>query len=132
MAIQKPLAADIPTAESLKLTSHAYSKPDDPSPPRAVVAESSLKRDDWMLEQPSTSSSTPPVMPSPQLEGGDESLTDGYGEPSTSSRTLGGGIDFFSGLGKERERKPKPDLPNPDKVTFLFHVSRPAQPPLAF
>jgi hypothetical protein len=116
MATQKLLATDIPTAESLKLTSHAYSRPDDPSPPRAVVAESSLKRDDWMLE-PSTSSTTPPLMSRPQPEGGDETLTDGYGEPSTSSRTLGGGVDFFSSLGKERERKPKPDLPNPDKVT---------------
>lgn len=106
---------DIPTAESLKLTSRAYSKPEDPSPPTAVVAESSLKRDDWMLE-PSTSSVESPAMSRSRLDGGDESLTDGYGEPSTSARTLGGGIDFFSGLGKERERKPKPDLPNPDKV----------------
>jgi len=113
----KPIAADIPTAESLKLTSHAQSKPDDPSPPRAVVAESSFKRDDWMLES-STSSTAPPTMS--QLDGGDESFTDGYGEPSASSRNLGGGIDFFSGLGKEKERKPKPDLPNPDKVTFLI------------
>ncbi|KAF8500903.1 CwfJ C-terminus 1-domain-containing protein-like protein [Russula emetica] len=115
---EKPIAADIPTAESLKLTSHAQSKPDDPSPPRAVVAESSLKRDDWMLE-PSTSSANPPTMSRPQLDGGDESLTDGYGELSASSRDLGGGIDFFSSIGKEKERKPKPDLPNPDKL----HVS---------
>lgn len=109
----KPIAADIPTAESLKLTSHAQSKPDDPSPPRAIVAESSLKRDDWMLEP----SAAPPAIPRSQLDGGDESLTDGYGEPSTSSRNLGGGVDFFSSLGKEKERKPKPELPNPDKVT---------------
>ena len=69
-----------------------------------------------MLE-PSTSSVTPPMASRPQLEGGDESLTDGYGEPSTSARVLGGGVDFFSSLGKERERKPKPDVPNPDRVT---------------
>jgi hypothetical protein len=112
----KPIAADIPTAESLKLTSHAQSEPHDPSLPRAVVAESSLKRDDWMLE-PSTSSAAPPMMSRPQLDGGDESLTDGYGEPSASSRNFGGEIDFFSNLGKEKKRKPKPDLPNPDKVT---------------
>ena len=111
----KPIAADIPTAESLKLTSHAQSRPDDPSPPRAVVAESSLKRDDWMRE-PSTSSAAPQMMSRLQLDGGDESLTDGYGEPPASSRNLGGGIDFFSSLGKEKERKPKPLLPNPDKV----------------
>ena len=106
---------DIPTAESLKLTSRADSKPEDPSPPTAVVTESSLKRDDWMLE-PSASSFESPAMSRSRLDGGDESLTDGYGEPSTSARTLGGGIDFFSDLGKERERKPKPELPNPDKV----------------
>jgi hypothetical protein len=114
MYILKPIAADIPTAESLKLTSRAHSKPEDPSPPKAVVTESSLKRDDWMLA-PSTSSAEPPAM-SRQFEGGDESLTEGYGEPSTSTRALEGGIDFFSSLGKEKERKPKPDLPNPDKV----------------
>jgi len=68
-----------------------------------------------MLE-PSTSSVESPAMSRHQLEGGDEALTDGYGEPSTSARTLGGGIDFFASLGKEKERKPKPDLPNPDKV----------------
>lgn len=115
MDILKPIAADIPSAETLKLTSRAHSKPEDPSPPKAVVAESSLKRDDWMLE-PSTSSVESPAMSRHQLEGGDEALTDGYGEPSTSARTLGGGIDFFASLGKEKERKPKPDLPNPDKV----------------
>jgi len=121
MDIPKPLATDIPTAESLKLTSRAQSKPDDPSPPKPVVAESSLKRDDWMLE-PSTSSVASPEVSRLQVEAGDESLTDGYGEPSTSSRTLGGGIDFFSNLGKEKERKPKPDLPNPDKVSFQSYV----------
>jgi hypothetical protein len=115
MVILKPIAADIPTAESLKLTSRAHSKPEDPSPPKAIVAESSLKRDDWMLE-PSTSSIESPAISRHQFEAGDESLTDGYGEPSTSARTLGGGIDFFSSLGKEKERKPKTDLPNPDKV----------------
>jgi len=60
-------------------------------------------------------------------EGGDELLTDGYGEPSTSSRNLVGGIDFFSTLGKEKERKPKPDIPNPDKVTPEFYVPHSAQ-----
>ncbi len=69
-----------------------------------------------MLET-STSSAVPPVITHPHLEGGDESLTDNYSEPSTSARNLVGGIDFFSSLGKEKERKPKPDLPNPDKVT---------------
>jgi len=116
LIVIQPIAADIPTAESLKLTSRAHSKPEDPSPPTAIVAESSLKRDDWMLE-PSTSSIESPATSRPQFDGGDESLTDGYGEPSTSARTLGGGVDFFASLGKEKERKPKPEQPNPDKVT---------------
>jgi hypothetical protein len=76
-----------------------------------------------MLES-STSSA---AMSRPQFEGGDESFTDGYGEPSTSARTLGGGVDFFSSLGKEKEKKPKPDLPNPDKVIPLLHVPYLAQ-----
>ncbi|KAI9509198.1 CwfJ C-terminus 1-domain-containing protein-like protein [Russula earlei] len=114
MDSEKPIATDIPTAESLKLVSRAQSHPDDPSLPKPVVAESSLKRDDWMLG-PSTSAVESHAVSRPQVENADESLTDGYGEPSTSSRTLGGGIDFFSSLGKEKVRKPKPDLPDPDK-----------------
>ncbi len=86
-----------------------------------------------MLEPPAGSSASP-VVCDPRLEGGNESLTEGYGERSTGARALGGGIDFFSSLGKERERKPKPDLPDPDKVfpsilvsTTLFeHFSRPS------
>ncbi|KAH9980197.1 CwfJ C-terminus 1-domain-containing protein-like protein [Lactifluus volemus] len=115
---EKSLTTDIPTAESLKLTSSALPKSDDPPPPKAVIAESSLKRDDWMLEA-SIDSAASPVTSHPRPEAADESLTEGYGEPSTSARTLGGGIDFFSSLGKEREKKPKPDLPNPDKL----HIS---------
>ncbi|KAH9080441.1 CwfJ C-terminus 1-domain-containing protein-like protein [Lactarius deliciosus] len=114
----KPLATDIPTAESLKLTSRAYPTSDDPPLPKVVPTESSLKRDDWMLEPPAGSSASP-VVRDPRLEGGDESLTEGYGEQPTGARALGGGVDFFSSLGKERERKPKPDLPDPDKL----HVS---------
>ncbi|KAI0304345.1 CwfJ C-terminus 1-domain-containing protein-like protein [Multifurca ochricompacta] len=115
---EKPLTTVMPTVESLKLTSRARSKSDDPHLPKAVATESSLKRDDWMLD-PSVGSTTSPATFYPIREGGDESLTEGYGEPSTRPRTLGGGIDFFSGLGKEREKKAKPDLPDPDKL----HVS---------
>src|ERR1700730_11025420 len=89
IVILKPVAMDIPTAESLKLTSRAHSMPGDPSPPRPGVTESLLKRDDWMLEPPMASFAFPEASHS-QLEGGDESLTDGYGEPSTSAKTLGG------------------------------------------
>ena len=120
MYITQPLATDIPTAESLKLTSRAYPTSDDPPLPKVVLTESSLKRDDWMLEPP-VGSSASPVVRDPRLEGGNESLTEDYGEQATGARTLGGGIDFFSNLGKERERKPKPDVPNPDKVFLLFY-----------
>lgn len=44
-------------------------------------------------------------------------MTDGYGEDETSNRTLGGGVDFFSALGTEHQRKdPKADLPDPTKL----------------
>ena len=75
-----------------------------------------------MLE-PSAGSSAFPVVRDPRLEGGNESLTEGYGEQSAGARALGGGVDFFSSLGKERERKPKPDVPNPDKVCLSVFVS---------
>jgi hypothetical protein len=75
-----------------------------------------------MLEA-SIDSAASPVTSHPRPEAADESLTEGYGEPSTSARTLGGGIDFFSSLGKEREKKPKPDLPNPDKVTPSLYIA---------
>jgi hypothetical protein len=75
-----------------------------------------------MLE-PSMDPAVSPVTSHPRPEATDEPRTEGYGEPSTSARTLGGGIDFFSSLGKEREKKPKPDLSNPDKVTLSLHIA---------
>ena len=75
-----------------------------------------------MLEPPAGSSASP-LFRDPRLEGGNESLTEDYGEQSIGARTLGGGVDFFSSLGKERERKPKPDLPDPDKVFPSILVS---------
>lgn len=104
------------------MTSRARPVSDDPPPPKAVATESSLKRDDWMLETP-VGSAASPVISRPPPDAADESLTEGYGEPSIGARTLGGGIDFFSSLGKERERKPKPDLPNPDKVIPNFYAA---------
>lgn len=100
---------DIPTAESLKLMSRATSLPDDPPLPKPVVAESYLKRDEWMLE-PSVTSITLSSFPqnrSMTLEDG--SLTEDYGELSGNARTGTGGVDFFSSLGKERQKKPKSD-----------------------
>lgn len=44
-------------------------------------------------------------------------MTDGYGEDESSNRMLGGGVDFFSALGTEHQRKdPKDDKPDPTKL----------------
>ncbi|KAH7890545.1 CwfJ C-terminus 1-domain-containing protein-like protein [Phlebopus sp. FC_14] len=114
---ERLLATDIPTAESLKLTSRAEASKSDPDLPPSLKTESQLQRDEWMLLPPSgtseASSSSRPL--ARQLPTGDESLTEGYGEPAASGRTLGGGVDFFSSLGTERQRKPRPDKPDADK-----------------
>ena len=51
---------------------------------------------------------------------GSESLTEGYGEPVQNSRTLGGGVDFFSSLGTEKKKKQQEEKPDPDKVSNDF------------
>ncbi|EEB98075.1 hypothetical protein MPER_02481, partial [Moniliophthora perniciosa FA553] len=96
---ERPLATDIPTAESLKLTSNATS---------VTASNPPLKRDDWMLA-PTTSSDVPMASASSRLKipTGEESLTEDYGEPSQGRRTLGGDVDFFSSLGTEHKKKPK-------------------------
>lgn len=38
-----------------------------------------------------------------------ETMTDGYGEDTSSGRTLGGDVDFFSSLGTERKRGKAPE-----------------------
>jgi hypothetical protein len=95
--------------------SHAEAQPDDPPLPPTHAQESKLKRDDWMLmgsAGPSTSTSVaahastrasgiPDDMGAPELAG-----------PSTSTHG-----DFFSEMGTERKRKPKPDVPDPEKAT---------------
>lgn len=47
----------------------------------------------------------------------EQSLTEDYGEASGGARTMGGGVDFFSSLGTERQKKQKVDKPNPDNVS---------------
>ena len=51
-----------------------------------------------------------------KIPSADETMTDGYGDAPSNSRTLGGGVDFFSSLGTERVKKPPPNRPNPDEV----------------
>jgi hypothetical protein len=48
----------------------------------------------------------------------DESMTDDYGEASGGQHTLDGGIDFFSSLGTDVKRKPRPEQPDPDRVSY--------------
>ena len=94
---ERVLATDIPTSESLKLTSSAISGQADPPLPPTLHTESKLQRDEWMLQK-------------------DESLTEGYGEPSENADTMSGGVDFFSTLGTEVKKKPLPERPDPDKA----------------
>ncbi|KAI6147355.1 CwfJ C-terminus 1-domain-containing protein-like protein [Pisolithus tinctorius] len=96
---ERVLATDIPTARGLKLTSRAQASESDPPLPPALVTESKLK---------------PSRPPAQQFPTTDDSLTDGYGEPSGSGRTLGGAVDFFSSLGTEKKRN-KPEKPNIDE-----------------
>ncbi|KAI5896716.1 uncharacterized protein SCHCODRAFT_02615633 [Schizophyllum commune H4-8] len=103
---EQPLATDIPTAESLKLKSNVNDVPPGAEVPPSRPTESTLKRDDWMLMEPEQP--TVPQQSSTIPTAQDDSLTDGYGEPSGSSRTLGGGVDFFSSLGTEHRKKPPP------------------------
>lgn len=107
----QPLATNIPTAASLALTSHASTSAADPPLPPDNPTETKLQRDEWMLlpsaPNQASSSSSRPVRA--EVEVGDESLTEDYGESSAGGRTLGGGVDFFSNLGAERKRKPPPN-----------------------
>ncbi|KZT73833.1 hypothetical protein DAEQUDRAFT_742914 [Daedalea quercina L-15889] len=110
---EKPLATTIPTAESLQLTSRAEVKPEDPPLPPPVHAETTLRRDEWMLIPPSTSAVPEVASRMPDAE--DEPMTEGYGEPSQNARNMSGNVDFFSSLGTEYKKKPQPDRPDPDK-----------------
>ncbi|KAF4617441.1 hypothetical protein D9613_005999 [Agrocybe pediades] len=126
MWVEKDITADgehdvtgnIPTAESLKITSTAEAGKDAPPLPHSVNAESVLRRDDWMMAPPTSEATTSSTDRSRGLpiDLGEESLLDGYGEPSSSARTTGGGVDFFSSLGTERKKPPKPDQADPDKL----------------
>ncbi|KAK7056976.1 Pre-mRNA-splicing factor cwf19 [Paramarasmius palmivorus] len=104
---ERPLATDIPTAESLKLTSNVTQE----------SSESTLKRDEWMLAPTTSTSSNISTSASSHLKipTGDESLTEDYGELSQGRRTLSGDVDFFSSLGTEVKKKPRTDKPDLDK-----------------
>lgn len=125
---EPPSIANIPTRESLKLTSHAQAGPNDPPLPKAVAAESQSRerRDEWMLDdQTIARKANPNVMrqsdnltnggtfslgeiPSgiarPNAHDTVEAFTDGYGEGDVGTKGTFGG-DFFSAMGQERKRK---------------------------
>ncbi|KAG8908410.1 hypothetical protein FRB99_006615 [Tulasnella sp. 403] len=114
---EHPLATDIPTAESLNITSHATEQTTASLPP-ALSTESKLQRDEWML-LPEAEPIVPDVGSSKRarmLESVNEGLTEDYGEPQANKRGLGGEIDFFSSLGQERQKKPKVEKPDPEKL----------------
>ncbi|KAI0648000.1 CwfJ C-terminus 1-domain-containing protein-like protein [Trametes meyenii] len=115
-----PLAADIPAAADLNITSRAEERPGDPPLPPPLRTETSLKRDEWMLLPP-----TAPVVPATTAGDTDvlmdEDIADGYGEPSRDRRTTSGAVDFFASLGTEvKKKQPQPDRPNPEKL-FVSH-----------
>jgi hypothetical protein len=103
----QPLATDIPTADSLRLTSHVATPADGSSLPEITTAQPALKRDEWMLEPSHTPASSSSIPQKRALALEDQSLTEEYGEPSTNIRSAIGGVDFFSSLGTERQKKPK-------------------------
>lgn len=112
------LATDIPTAESLKVKTHATAGETDLLLPPNLATETKLQRDEWML-MPSEGVPEPLSSSRPLAQGlptGDESLKEVYGESSSSGRPPGDGVDFFSSLGTERKRPPRPDKPKPDNV----------------
>ena len=115
------LATDIPTAESLELTSTAGAGSLVPLP-HAINTESVLKRDEWMLMSTSVAPADVQYQPKshkkPLALLTDDSFTEDYGELTTDSRTTSGGVDFFSSLGTERKKNSKPIL---DKVCFSLY-----------
>ncbi|OCF45127.1 cell cycle control protein cwf19 [Kwoniella heveanensis CBS 569] len=120
-------ASNIPTADSLPLTSNP-SNPKAPLPTSTASGSQTRERDAWMLEPIDGSPSTIPAftndIPRSAGRAGNVSslgesggLTEGYGDEAMSNRNLGGGVDFFAGLGTEHKRKdPKADLPDPSKL----------------
>ncbi|KAF8909023.1 CwfJ C-terminus 1-domain-containing protein-like protein [Gymnopilus junonius] len=144
---ERVLATDIPTAEDLNITSTSEDANAPPLPP-TLHTESVLKRDEWMMMPPSAS-----VLPVEDtrltdsrarlsMDTCDDPYMEGYGEPSNDSRNLGGGVDFFSSLGTEKKKPPRPEKPDPDKLKIshkelnqdlkegrTIDFDEPAQPP---
>lgn len=126
MWVEKPLdptsaVANIPTADSLPLTSNA-SGPKASFPPSTAAGSEIRERDSWMLE-PSVSSAIIPVpgddVPHSAIKSSADT-TDRYENGQPGDRTLVSSVDLFSSMGVEHKRKdPKSDLPDPSQVSFI-------------
>jgi len=108
----------------LKIKTHATDREIDPPLPPSLKTETKLQRDEWMLMP---SEGVPESLGSSSMLArailtGDESLAEDYGESSTNKHPPGGGVDFFSSLGTERKRPPRPDKPNPDNVQYYSYL----------
>lgn len=83
-----------------------------------------MKRDDWMMLPPEATIISEISRPDPSritpMDVGEESYTEEYGDLPSNSRTGAGGVDFFSSLGTERKKPPRPDRPDPDKVCVIY------------
>ena len=92
------------------MKTRAEAGPEDPPLPPPTRTETTLKRDDWMLEPGPTTSAVTASSSSFKVARGDEDvdMMDGYGDAAANSRNMSGGVDFFSSLGTERKKKPKP------------------------
>ncbi|GLB38508.1 putative protein similar to CwfJ C-terminus 2 [Lyophyllum shimeji] len=110
---ERVLGADIPTADSLRLTSKAVTHVPDTNLPPSLSTETPLKRDEWMLLPGAVPAL--PVQDRRRLELEDVPLTEHPGDPKGAQRTMGGSVDFFSTLGTEVTRKPRAERRDPDK-----------------
>ena len=113
MIVVKDLSANIPTAESLELTSRAFSTISDPPLPSSTITETKPKRDDWMLDPTVTTviSDTNSSIPL--------GITEDVSMEDTSGRAAPAPTDFFSSLGTELRPKPPPKNPDQDKVSHI-------------
>ncbi|KAG8807338.1 hypothetical protein FRC17_004509, partial [Serendipita sp. 399] len=112
---QHPVTTTIPTSKSLELHSSAQALKEDLGLPHSTVTESKMQREEWMLLEPAAG--TVPSK-SPPLESArhQDSLTEGYGEETSSNRTASGQVDFFSSLGTEHRPRGGKDKVNPDNA----------------
>jgi hypothetical protein len=83
--------------------------------PPARAQESNLKRDDWMLLEPTVTSSDIAETRS-RFPPGTNTIPRDINSPSVGEPSALASKDFFSDLGTERKRKPRPDAPDPEKV----------------